>query len=109
MHHLRALVRSYNAFSESQNHPAPPLLATGCVGVHAHTRHCKNSGPEFGPNSGQTPNSGRILADMEGRQATASPRAARVSSGGNRRLGLWLAIAGTVAVIAGLQARSSGA
>jgi hypothetical protein len=51
---------------------------------------------------GQAPNSGRILADMEGRQATASPRAARVSSGGNRRLGLWLAIAGTVAVIAGL-------
>lgn len=39
---------------------------------------------------------------MEGRQATTSPRAARVSSGGNRRLGLWLAIAGTVAVIAGL-------
>lgn len=51
---------------------------------------------------GQAPSSGRILADMEGRQATASPRAARVSSGGNRRLGLWLAIAGTVVVIAGL-------
>lgn len=51
---------------------------------------------------GQAPNSGRILADMEGRQATASPRAARVSSGGNRRVGLWLAIAGAVAVIAGL-------
>ena len=51
---------------------------------------------------GQAPNSGRILADMEGRQATASPRAARVSSGGNRRLGLWLAIVSTVVVIGGL-------
>lgn len=53
---------------------------------------------------GQAPNSGRILADMEGRQATASPRAARVSSGGNRRLGLWLGISAAVVAVAGLAA-----
>lgn len=51
---------------------------------------------------GQAPNSGRILADMEGRQATASPRAARVSAGGNRRLGLWLGIGAVVVALAGL-------
>jgi len=55
-------------------------------------------------NKGQAPNAGRILADMEGRQATASPRAARVSSGGSRRLGLWLGIGAAVVAIAGLAA-----
>lgn len=53
---------------------------------------------------GQAPNAGRILADMEGRQATASPRAARVSSGGTRRLGLWLGVGAAVVAIAGLAA-----
>ena len=53
---------------------------------------------------GQAPNSGRILADMEGRQATASARAARASAGGNRRLGLWLGIGAVVVALAGLAA-----
>jgi hypothetical protein len=53
---------------------------------------------------GQAPNSGRILADMEGRQATASPRAARAPSSGKRRTVLWLALASAVVVIAGLTA-----
>lgn len=53
---------------------------------------------------GQAPTSGRILADMEGRQTTTSTRAARTPSGGNRRIGLWLGVAVAVAAIAGLAA-----
>lgn len=53
---------------------------------------------------GQAPTSGRILADMEGRQTTTSTRAARTPSGGNRRIGLWLGVAVAIAAIAGLAA-----
>lgn len=51
----------------------------------------------------QAPNSGRILADMEGRQAAASPRAPSVASSNGHRKWWWI-VSATVLVIVALLA-----